>query len=188
MTAPDRVALAVAVAAGGALGGTARYGVTRIVADGAGGFPWSTLLVNTVGSLVLGSAVAVAVAAARWPAAHRLLAFAGVGVCGGFTTWSTFMTRCCSGVTVTGRWPPATWWSRWSPGWRPWCRASWWGAGWPRRGGGGRGPVVVAVAAAAALGSVCRWLVDAAVRRRVGDRTPLGILAVNLTGSLALGR
>lgn len=90
MTAPDRVALAVAVAAGGALGGTARYGVTRIVADGAGGFPWSTLLVNTVGSLALGTAVAVA--ATRWPAAHRLLAFAGVGVCGGFTTWSTFMT------------------------------------------------------------------------------------------------
>lgn len=47
--------------------------------------------------------------------------------------------------------------------------------------------MVVAVAAAAAMGSVCRWLVDAAVRRRVGDRTPLGILAVNLTGSLALG-
>jgi CrcB protein len=40
---------------------------------------------------------------------------------------------------------------------------------------------------AGALGSVLRYLVDRTVQRRVGVDFPLGILAVNLSGSLALG-
>ena len=82
--------VAAAVAAGGALGGTARYGVGLWLPTGSGGFPWATLLVNVAGSLVLGAVVAVV--AARPHPSRVVLAFAGTGVCGGFTTWSTFMT------------------------------------------------------------------------------------------------
>lgn len=40
---------------------------------------------------------------------------------------------------------------------------------------------------AGALGAVLRYLVDRLVQRRMGGDFPLGILVVNLTGSLALG-
>jgi CrcB protein len=46
---------------------------------------------------------------------------------------------------------------------------------------------VVLVAGAAFGGTVCRYLVDLAVQYRTGSRWPLGTLAVNTTGALALG-
>lgn len=78
----------VAVAGGGALGALLRYGVTVMTAGGdASGLPWHTLGVNVLGSFMLGLLMATlpaGVAGERW----RL--FAGVGVLGGFTTFSTF--------------------------------------------------------------------------------------------------
>jgi CrcB protein len=74
------------VAFGGALGAVARYG-TGIVALrlGIGGFPWATLFVNVLGGLVMG-------ALAGWlsEGAPALRLFLGVGVLGGFTTFSAF--------------------------------------------------------------------------------------------------
>lgn len=45
----------------------------------------------------------------------------------------------------------------------------------------------LAVALAGGVGAALRYLLDVAVRRRTGERFPWGILAVNLTGALALG-
>lgn len=45
----------------------------------------------------------------------------------------------------------------------------------------------LAIALGAALGAPSRYLVDVAVRRRLGDRLPWGTLTVNLTGSAAAG-
>jgi CrcB protein len=45
----------------------------------------------------------------------------------------------------------------------------------------------LAVAAGAALGAPARYLLDTALRARLGDRLPWGTLAVNLSGSAAAG-
>jgi len=45
----------------------------------------------------------------------------------------------------------------------------------------------LAIAAGAALGAPARYLVDAALRARLGDRLPWGTLVVNLAGSAAAG-
>ncbi|MBQ0883168.1 MULTISPECIES: fluoride efflux transporter CrcB [Streptomyces] len=76
------------VAAGGALGAAARYGAALLWPTAAGGFPWTTLLVNAVGCAVIG--VFMVVVTDVW-AAHRLVRpFFGTGVLGGFTTFSTY--------------------------------------------------------------------------------------------------
>jgi len=48
-------------------------------------------------------------------------------------------------------------------------------------------PVILAIGVAGGLGSIARVLLDIAVTRRLGDGFPFGILAVNLSGALALG-
>ncbi|WUK17038.1 fluoride efflux transporter CrcB [Kitasatospora sp. NBC_00374] len=77
-----------AVALGGAIGASARYGAGLRWPTAAGAFPWTTLLVNAVGCAAIG-VLLVVVAEAR--AAHPLLRpFLGTGVLGGFTTFSTY--------------------------------------------------------------------------------------------------
>lgn len=77
------------VAAGGAIGASARYGASLIWPTAAGAFPWTTLAVNAVGCAVIG--VFMVVITDVWGAAHRLVRpFFGTGVLGGFTTFSTY--------------------------------------------------------------------------------------------------
>lgn len=88
MPAPsDARALAVA-AAGGALGAMARYAVD-LTADRLGvALPWATLAINIVGCLLMGVLVSYVLS---HPARHGLWRpFLGVGVLGGFTTFSAF--------------------------------------------------------------------------------------------------
>lgn len=74
----------VLVALGAAVGAPARYLLDSAITARAGTrFPWGTLVVNVVGSMVLGLL-------AGWAVEGRLLALAGTGFCGGFTTASTF--------------------------------------------------------------------------------------------------
>lgn len=69
---------------GSALGGMARYGLAAWIADRAGGaFPWGILLVNVLGSFVIGAAF-------RWSGQETVRFFVMVGLCGGFTTFSSF--------------------------------------------------------------------------------------------------
>ena len=77
------------VAAGAALGGALRYLVTVFVQGRAGpGFPVATLLINVTGSLLLGFLVAyLAETTAVRPELGLLLTS---GLCGGYTTFSTF--------------------------------------------------------------------------------------------------
>lgn len=75
------------VALGSAIGGVCRYG-TSLWLNAAPGFPWGTLAVNVFGSLAIGALSGWLAHATGNVAAIR--AFAVVGICGGFTTFSTF--------------------------------------------------------------------------------------------------
>ena len=79
------------IALGGVLGAEARYGLATAIPHGDSGWPWATLLTNLVGSFVIG--VLMVVVERRAP--HPLVRpFLGVGICGGFTTFSTFALGC----------------------------------------------------------------------------------------------
>jgi fluoride exporter len=79
------------VGIGGALGSMARFGLSVFVGERVqGNFPWGTFLVNIIGSFVIGALAAVADQPGRFslsPAMRQLLM---VGICGGFTTFSSF--------------------------------------------------------------------------------------------------
>jgi CrcB protein len=80
------------VAAGGALGSLARWGAGLALPTGPDGFPWTTLGINVLGSLLIGALIAlVADAGTGRRAAHPLARpFLGTGVLGGFTTFSGY--------------------------------------------------------------------------------------------------
>ncbi|MBL8558538.1 MAG: CrcB family protein [Hyphomonadaceae bacterium] len=72
------------VALGGALGASGRFGVNLLAPWGGTGVPWGTLAINAVGGLAMGLLF-------HFAADNRpLLLFAGIGVLGGFTTFSAF--------------------------------------------------------------------------------------------------
>ena len=76
----------LAVAAGGAAGALARWGLSEAFPDPVDGFPWTIFGINVLGCLVL--ALLPAFAAVR---RHQLLPpLLGTGVLGGFTTLSTY--------------------------------------------------------------------------------------------------
>ena len=76
----------LAVAAGGAAGALARWGLSEAFPDPVDGFPWTIFGINVLGCLVL--ALLPAFPAVR---RHQLLPpLLGTGVLGGFTTLSTY--------------------------------------------------------------------------------------------------
>lgn len=79
------------IAIGSALGGMARYGASRAIALRYGEtFPWGTLAVNIVGSLVIGFVAALSAPESRIIVSPSARQFIMVGLCGGFTTFSSF--------------------------------------------------------------------------------------------------
>ena len=73
------------------MGAEARYGVGLMLSDDPGGWPWSTLVINVSGCLVIG-VLMVVITELLTP--HRLVRpFLGVGVLGGYTTFSTVMVE-----------------------------------------------------------------------------------------------
>ena len=78
----------IAVALGGAVGASARYGLSLLAIKLFGtGFPFGTLVVNCIGSLMMGALYAWGDVSDLPPA---LKAFVGVGMLGALTTFSTF--------------------------------------------------------------------------------------------------
>ncbi|MFE3722348.1 FluC/FEX family fluoride channel [Streptomyces cyaneofuscatus] len=78
-----------AVAAGGALGAVARYGALVLWPVAGGGFPWTVFVVNVSGCALIGVLMVLTVERGR--VTHPLVRpFLGVGVLGGFTTFSTY--------------------------------------------------------------------------------------------------
>jgi fluoride exporter len=80
-----------AVAAGGMLGSSARYGVARWLPPVEGTFPWATFWTNLAGSLLLG--VLVAAVLPRLAGTRLASPFAATGILGAFTTLSTFQVE-----------------------------------------------------------------------------------------------
>jgi len=79
----------VMVAAGGMIGAVLRYLVNVGVVKLAGqGFPLATMIVNILGSFVMGALVAAM--ALSWNASQEVRLFLAVGLLGSFTTFSTF--------------------------------------------------------------------------------------------------
>ena len=83
-----RLAVLGAIAAGSVLGALGRYGLAVAWPHRPGRFPWATFVTNVSGCLLIG--VLMVLITEVW-AAHRLLRpFLGVGVLGGYTTFSTY--------------------------------------------------------------------------------------------------
>jgi len=79
----------LAIAAGGALGSLARWGLGEALSPARGSFPWATFLENVSGGFALGVLMVFAVDV--WPPSRYVRPFLGVGVLGGFTTFSTYL-------------------------------------------------------------------------------------------------
>lgn len=87
-TRPPQWDLILATGVGGVIGAEARYGLSRVIGHGANQFPWSTVLVNVSGCLLIG-VLMVVLRELTFP--HRVVRpFLGVGILGGYTTYSTF--------------------------------------------------------------------------------------------------
>ncbi len=81
--------LILAIAAGGAIGAVGRHFVNVGAVTMLGtGFPYATLIVNVVGSFLMG--VLIHVMAVSWTVSPEMRAFLTVGGLGAFTTFSTF--------------------------------------------------------------------------------------------------
>lgn len=78
-----------AIACGGALGSAARYGVAEAMPHQPGTIAWSTFTINVAGGFLLGLLMVFVIDV--WPPTRYVRPFFGVGVLGGFTTFSTYM-------------------------------------------------------------------------------------------------
>lgn len=81
----------IAVALGGAIGSVGRFWLTGVMAALTGPrFPWGTLLINVLGSFIIGLVGGITLTPARVGLHPDLRIFLMTGVCGGFTTFSAF--------------------------------------------------------------------------------------------------
>jgi CrcB protein len=79
------------IGVGSAIGGVGRYWCSGLVAKNFGAlFPWGTLLVNVLGSLVIGFLATWLAGDGRVLVAPDARAFLMIGICGGYTTFSSF--------------------------------------------------------------------------------------------------
>ena len=76
---------------GSALGGGARFWVSTAVAERIGEtFPWGTIIINVVGSFIIGFFATLTGPDGRLLVGSTTRQFVMIGLCGGFTTFSSF--------------------------------------------------------------------------------------------------
>ncbi len=89
---------------GGGLGSLARWGASGLLANTVGQtFPWGTLFVNVSGSLVIGWFAALTGPDGRWLVRDSFRQFFMLGICGGYTTFSSFSLQTLT-LAQDGQW------------------------------------------------------------------------------------
>ncbi|MFC3323636.1 fluoride efflux transporter CrcB [Mesorhizobium cantuariense] len=78
------------VMAGGALGTLARYVISVLALPISGPLPWGTIIINVTGSLLIGFFGTLTFSSGRFPVSETLRLFVMIGICGGYTTFSSF--------------------------------------------------------------------------------------------------
>ena len=78
------------VIVGGAIGTLARYLISVAAAPYSQSLPWGTIWINILGSFVIGLFGTLTLAQGRFPVSENARLFVMVGLCGGFTTFSSF--------------------------------------------------------------------------------------------------
>lgn len=75
---------------GGALGSIARYALAGWIASKSNAFPWGIFAVNALGCFLMGWFYGVTSSNGALPVTPAIRAFLMIGLCGGFTTMSSF--------------------------------------------------------------------------------------------------
>ena len=92
------------VAIGGALGSVGRFWMSGLIANKFGqAFPWGTLVINVSGSFVIGFFATLTDTGGRYLVSPDFRTFFMIGVCGGFTTFSSFSLQTLT-LAQDGEW------------------------------------------------------------------------------------
>lgn len=75
---------------GGAIGTLGRYGLSLLSLPISRGLPWGTILINVSGSFIIGLFGTLTLAHGRYPVPESTRLFVMIGLCGGYTTFSSF--------------------------------------------------------------------------------------------------
>ena len=92
------------VSLGGAIGSAARFWISGVIADRYGStFPLGTLVVNVTGSFVIGILAGMSDPNGRWLVSPSMREFLMIGICGGYTTFSSFSVQTLA-LAQEGEW------------------------------------------------------------------------------------
>jgi len=91
------------IAIGSALGGVLRYAMTRATLGFDHGFPFGTVVINVLGSFTIGYFGTLTLHGGRLEVSDNVRLFVMVGICGGFTTFSSFSLQTFD-LLRTGAW------------------------------------------------------------------------------------
>ncbi len=78
------------VTVGSAIGGLLRYTIARLMLPVSAGFPFGTVIINIIGCFVIGFFGTLTLHGGKYAASGNMRLFVMVGLCGGFTTFSSF--------------------------------------------------------------------------------------------------